>query len=174
MSTAAKTVDHMKILKDMGDGLLNRLYHLKGALLSKSKPSCLVDSDTAKIRIKIEKKFPLLPETQKVCESFTVGVTPVDKINLLHLTISKDPGVGRFCRLFAHCFYRACRSIRTHRGHHGIFSLVKECAERYHRINCGFQGKSSATLRPRYANCDLHLFSMYIYSHSLRVTGASR
>lgn len=66
MSTAAKTVDHMKILKDMGDGLLNRLYHFKGALLSKSKPSCLIDADTAKIRIKVEKKFPVLPETQKV------------------------------------------------------------------------------------------------------------
>lgn len=66
MSSAARTVDQMKILKDMGDGLLNRLYHLKGIIISKKKPSCLTDAETAKIRIKIEKKFPSLPETQKV------------------------------------------------------------------------------------------------------------
>lgn len=66
MSSATKTIEHMKILTDMGNGLLARLYHFKGVIISKKKPACLSDAEITKVRIKVEKKFPQLPETQKV------------------------------------------------------------------------------------------------------------
>lgn len=66
MSSATKTIEHMKILTDMGNGLLARLYYFKGVIISKRKPACLSDVDTGKIRLKLEKKFPQLPDTQKV------------------------------------------------------------------------------------------------------------
>ena len=66
MSSATKTMEQMKILQDMGNGLLNRLYFLKGNMIAKRKPGCLTDADTSKVRVKIEKKFPSMPEAQKV------------------------------------------------------------------------------------------------------------
>jgi hypothetical protein len=67
MSTPSpKPIERIAVLKYMGDGLLNRLYYLKGIMISKRKPACLVDTETIKVRVKLEKKFPQLPETQKV------------------------------------------------------------------------------------------------------------
>ena len=66
MSSAPRTIERMKVLKDMGDGLLSRLYYLKGIYISKRKPACLTDAEMLKVRGKLEKKFPLQPETQKI------------------------------------------------------------------------------------------------------------
>lgn len=66
MSTAIKTVEQMKILHDMGTGLLNRLYHLKGWFISKRKPQCLADPELSKVRARLEKKFPAPPAAEKV------------------------------------------------------------------------------------------------------------
>lgn len=67
MNSATKAVEEMKILKDMGDGLLNRLYMLKSSLLSsETRSKFLTDPDLLLIRSKIEKKFPLAIEFNKV------------------------------------------------------------------------------------------------------------
>lgn len=50
----------------MGNGLANRLYYFKGTTIAKRKPQCLTDPEIAKLRAKIEKKFPTMPDPQKV------------------------------------------------------------------------------------------------------------
>ena len=56
----------MIVLNDMAKVLLNRLYYLKSGIIAKKQVTCLLDADIAKIRLKLEKKFPALPDTQKV------------------------------------------------------------------------------------------------------------
>lgn len=59
----------MRILKDMGDGLLNRLYLVKGTLISTDKSKLLTDPELLVIRTKLEKKFPVAIEFNKVSVS---------------------------------------------------------------------------------------------------------
>lgn len=66
MNTSTKSAEEMRILKDMGDGLLNRMYFVKGQLLSSEKSKFLTDAELLLIRGKIEKKFPLAVEYSKV------------------------------------------------------------------------------------------------------------
>lgn len=66
MSSSAKSIEHMIVLNDMAKGLLNRLYYLKSGIIAKKQVTCLLDADIAKLRLKLEKKFPALPDTQKV------------------------------------------------------------------------------------------------------------
>lgn len=61
-----KTVEHLKVLNDLSDSLCNRLYHLRSELIGRNKRfSCLTDTEIAKIRARLEKKFPSLPHESK-------------------------------------------------------------------------------------------------------------
>ena len=65
---ATRSAEEMRLLKDMADGLLNRMYFVKGQLLSNEKSRYLVDAEILLIRGKIEKKFPLAVEYNKVSQ----------------------------------------------------------------------------------------------------------
>ena len=67
MSSVTKVVETMHVLKDIGEGLLNSIYTAKSRLVANdTKPVSFQDAEIMKIRSKIEKKFPALPDTQKV------------------------------------------------------------------------------------------------------------
>jgi hypothetical protein len=104
MSTAIKTVEHMKILHDMGNGLLNRLYYIKVAFISKRKPQCLADPEWSKLRARMEKKFPGAPEAQKVISKAGWLVD----IPLVADNIAPDP----ICRLLAGMHLSRIRQVR--------------------------------------------------------------
>jgi hypothetical protein len=74
MSTTTKSVEEMRILKDMGDGLLSRIYYAKGILMSNEKSKFLSDVDLTIVRSKIEKKFPLAPELNKVMLLYSLAI----------------------------------------------------------------------------------------------------
>lgn len=61
-----KTVDGIHIVNDMAEGLLARIYLAKGKLLLPEFSALLNDPEMLKIRFKLEKKYPILPDFQKV------------------------------------------------------------------------------------------------------------
>ena len=66
MNITMKTVEHLKVLNDLSASLCNRLYHLRSELIGRNKRfSCLTDTEIAKIRARLEKKFPSLPHESK-------------------------------------------------------------------------------------------------------------
>lgn len=66
MNSTTKSVEEMRILKEMGDGLLNRQYHIKSLLLTADKPKLLSEPEFLVVRTKLEKKFPATIEFNKV------------------------------------------------------------------------------------------------------------
>lgn len=56
-----------KILIDMGEGLLSRLYFYIRKLKTNDKAPVLVSKEFSRVRTKAEKSFPEIPEFTKVC-----------------------------------------------------------------------------------------------------------
>ena len=64
---SVKCLEEMKIMTDMGEGLLRKIFLIKGKqLVSMEQSPYLTDIELSKIRLKIEKKFPAKPDFQKV------------------------------------------------------------------------------------------------------------
>ncbi|KAJ1433643.1 hypothetical protein B484DRAFT_429491, partial [Ochromonadaceae sp. CCMP2298] len=61
-----RAVEQLTMLVGMGPGLLNRLYLLKSDAVAKNKAPCLSDADVGRVRGKLEKYFPALPDTLKL------------------------------------------------------------------------------------------------------------
>lgn len=60
-----------RVLIDTANGLLCRIYYLKGHLISDEKPEVLRSGKYARLRSKLEKNFPLeSSDYAKVCTSF--------------------------------------------------------------------------------------------------------
>jgi hypothetical protein len=66
MNNLAKHVERMQSLLDIGDGLLHQLYYFRAKIVSNDVYSWVTDSGFSKVRAKLEKKFPLLPDLSKV------------------------------------------------------------------------------------------------------------
>ena len=67
MNNVVKHVEHMQALLDIGAGLLNQLYYVKIKTVTNDAYDLVSDSIFAKVRAKLEKKFPLVPDFSKVC-----------------------------------------------------------------------------------------------------------
>lgn len=72
MNITMKTVEHLKVLNDLSVSLCNRLYHLRSELIGRSNKrfSCLTDTEIAKTRSRLEKKFPSPPHESKKCSDW--------------------------------------------------------------------------------------------------------
>jgi Membrane-associated apoptosis protein len=66
----SKIVERFAYLKDVGEGLLHRLYYSKYYFATdKTRPSWLKDATTSKLVRALVAKFPDFPDTEKVIKT---------------------------------------------------------------------------------------------------------